>query len=338
MFRYSLWQPQGIDCMGKLISEKYKAWEQECEKRFNQLKSNEEELNRIFIDIYGMSAELTPAIKDKDVTVCKANAAREIKSLLSYAVGCMFGRYTPEKAGLCFAGGDFYAYFSARSYRSNKTRYYLKTLLSSQNAHESSQMDCHFGVNSDNIIPIADDDYFDEDIVTRLVEFVQIIYGADTLEANLDYIAENLGGKGTSRDIIRTYFLNDFYTDHIKIYQKRPVYWLFSSGKKNGFKGLMYVHRYTPDTLVQLGTYIKYLQNRYKQAMTNLKGRMTRTLGDDNTSLENQLTKIREQSEELLMYAGKIQDLAEQKIFIDLDDGIKLNYMKLADVLEDVSF
>ncbi|MBO4350024.1 MAG: hypothetical protein J6A01_03635 [Proteobacteria bacterium] len=326
--------------MGTLISEKYKAWEQECEKRFKQLKANEEELNRIFIDIYGMSTELTPAIKDKDVTVCRANIVREIKSLLSYAVGCMFGRYSLDKAGLCFAGGNFYDYFAPAPDSKNtfKNRYYLKTLVSSQNANASLNMDSHFGVSADNIIPIADGEYFDEDILTRIVEFVQIVYGADTLEANLNYIAETLGGKGTSREIIRSYFLNDFYADHIKMYQKRPIYWMFSSGKKNGFKCLMYVHRYGSDTLAQIGDYIQYLQKQYQCAISDLNVRLASSFGDEDENIAKQLAKLSEQSEELLIYASKIQSLKERKITIDLDDGIKLNYLKLSDVLADVNF
>lgn len=215
--------------MGKLISEKYAAWQAECEERFQQLKKNEEELNRIFIDIYGLQDELTPDVADKDVTVHRvfdskddvpesmkgSNYVRtmrdEIVSLISYAVGCMFGRYSLDVDGLAYAGGEWDA-----------SKY--KTIIP----------------DSDNIIPICDDEYFDDDITGRFVEFVRKVYGDDTLEENLKFVADALGGKGTPREVIRSYFLNDFYADHLKTYQKRPIYWLFDSGKKNGFKALCY--------------------------------------------------------------------------------------------------
>lgn len=216
--------------MGRLISDKYAAWKAECEDRFQQLKKNEEELNRIFIDIYGLQDELTPDVADKDVTVHRvfdskddvpdsmkgSNYVRtmrdEIVSLISYAVGCMFGRYSLDVDGLAYAGGEW----EAGKY---------KTIIP----------------DSDNIIPICDDEYFDDDITGRFVEFVRKVYGDDTLEENLKFVADALGGKGTPREVIRSYFLNDFYSDHLKTYQKRPIYWLFDSGKKNGFKALCYI-------------------------------------------------------------------------------------------------
>ena len=195
--------------MARLIADKYKEWEAECEARFNQLKANEEELNRIFIKIYGLQDELTPDVEDRDVTVRKADLQREIKSLISYAVGCMFGRYSIDVEGLCYAGGEWDA-----------SKY--KTIIP----------------DADNIIPICDDEYFEDDIVGLFVQFVKTVYGADTLDENLKFIADALGGKGAPKEVIRNYFLNDFYADHCKIYQKRPIYWLFDSGKKNGFKSL----------------------------------------------------------------------------------------------------
>lgn len=226
--------------MGRLISEKYAAWQAECEERFQQLKKNEEELNRIFIDIYGLQDELTPDVADKDVTVHRvfdskddvpesmkgSNYVRtmrdEIVSLISYAVGCMFGRYSLDVDGLAYAGGEWDA-----------SKY--KTIIP----------------DSDNIIPICDDEYFDDDITGRFVEFVRKVYGDDTLEENLKFVADALGGKGTPREVIRSYFLNDFYSDHCKTYQKRPIYWLFDSGKKNGFKALCYIREHLLSLLVQ---------------------------------------------------------------------------------------
>ena len=203
--------------MGRLIADKYKEWEAECNNRFNQLKANEEELNRIFIEIYGLQDELTPEVEDKDVTVRKADLQREIKSLISYAVGCMFGRYSLDVDGLAYAGGEW---------DSSK---YVK-----------------FQPDKDGILPITDDEYFEDDIVTLFVNFIETVYGHDTLEENLKFIADALGKKGSPREAIRNYFLNDFFADHCKIYQKRPIYWLFDSGKKNGFKCLIYMHRYQP--------------------------------------------------------------------------------------------
>ena len=201
--------------MGRLISEKYAAWQAECEERFQQLKKNEEELNRIFIDIYGLQDELTPDVADKDVTVHRvfdskddvpesmkgSNYVRtmrdEIVSLISCAVGCMFGRYSLDVEGLAYAGGEW-----------DESRY--KTFLPDE----------------DNCIPVTDEEYFKDDIVGRFVEFVRTVYGSDTLEENLDFVANALAGKGsTSREVIRNYFLNDFIKDHIKTYQKRPIYW-----------------------------------------------------------------------------------------------------------------
>ena len=246
--------------MGRLISEKYAAWQAECEERFQQLKKNEEELNRIFIDIYGLQDELTPDVADKDITVHRvfdskddvpesmkgSNYVRtmrdEIVSLISYAVGCMFGRYSLDVEGLAYAGGEW-----------DESQY--KTIIP----------------DSDNIIPICDDEYFDDDITGRFVEFVRKVYGDDTLEENLKFVADALGGKGTPREVIRSYFLNDFYADHLKTYQKRPIYWLFDSGKKNGFKALCYMHRYQRDLLARLRTdYVHEQQERYRTQLAQL--------------------------------------------------------------------
>lgn len=188
--------------MGRLISDKYKQWEEACTTRFNSLKNNEEELNKIFIEIYGLQEELTPGIQDKDVTVRQANLQREIKSLISYIVGCYFGRYSLDEEGLVYAGGVF-----------DKTRY--TTIIPDEN----------------NILPITDDEYFSDVLVNRVVSFLASVYGDDTLEENMKYIASALGGTDAPRDVIRKYLINDFYSDHLKTYQKRPIYWMIDSGK-----------------------------------------------------------------------------------------------------------
>lgn len=291
--------------MSTLISDKFSAWQSECDTRFNQLKANEEELNRIFIDIYGLQDELTPDVADKDVTVRKADLQREIKSLISYAVGCMFGRYSLDVDGLAYAGGAW----DAAKYKT-------------------------FIPDTDNILPICDDAYFPDDIVGRFIDFVRTVYGADTLDENLKFIADALGGKGTPQEVIRSYFLNDFYADHCKIYQKRPIYWLFDSGKKNGFKCLIYLHRYCPDTIARIRTdYVHELQSRYRTAIEDLTNRLATAAPAERARLNKQLTRRKDQAAELHTYEEKIHHLADQMIAIDLDDGVKHNYAIFQDVL-----
>ena len=312
--------------MGRLISEKYAAWQAECEERFQQLKKNEEELNRIFIDIYGLQDELTPDVADKDITVHRvfdskddvpesmkgSNYVRtmrdEIVSLISYAVGCLFGRYSLDIEGLAYAGGEW-----------DSSKY--KTIIP----------------DSDNILPICDDDYFDDDIVGKFVDFVRKVYGEDTLEENLRFIANALGGKGTPRQVIRSYFLNDFYSDHLKTYQKRPIYWLFSSGKKNGFKALIYMHRYQPDLLARMRTdYVHEQQERYRTQIRMLEDSEKTAAPSERVKLNKQMTKLKDQALEIQKYEEQIHHLADQMITIDLDDGVKVNYAKFQSVLEKI--
>ena len=299
--------------MARLIADKYKEWEAECEARFNQLKANEEELNRIFIEIYGLQDELTPDVEERDVTVRKADLQREIKSLISYAVGCMFGRYSVDVEGLCYAGGEW----DASKYQ---------TIIP----------------DVDNIIPICDDDYFDDDIVGKFVDFVRNVYGDETLEQNLRFIADALGGKGTSREVIRNYFINDFFADHCSTYSvtgsgKRPIYWLFSSGKKNGFKALIYMHRYQPDLLARMRTdYVHEQQERYRTQIQMLEDSTQTAAPSERVKLNKQITKLKDQALEIQKYEEKIHHLADQMISIDLDDGVKVNYAKFQDVLEKI--
>ena len=287
------------------IAEAFDQWQAEGDDRFNQLKANEEELNRIFIDIYGLQDELTPEVEDKDVTVRKADLGRDIRSFISYAVGCMLGRYSLDVDGLAYAGGEW----DAGKYAS-------------------------FSVDKDNIIPICDDEYFEDDIVGLFVEFVKTVYGADTLDENLKFIAYALGGKGQPKDVIRNYFLNDFYKDHCKTYQKRPIYWLFDSGKKNGFKCLIYIHRYQPDTIARIRTdYVHEQQARYRTAIADLEQRIANASTGERVKLKKKLTALQAQDTELRIYEEKIHHLADQMISIDLDDGVKKNYAIFQDVL-----
>ena len=287
------------------IAEAFNQWQAECDDRFNHLKSNEEELNRIFIDIYGLQDELTPEVEDKDVTVRKADLGRDIRSFISYAVGCMFGRYSLDVDGLAYAGGEW----EASKYAS-------------------------FAADKDNIIPICDDEYFEDDIVGLFVKFVKTVYGVDTLDENLKFIADALGGKGQPKDVIRNYFLSDFYSDHCKIYQKRPIYWLFDSGKKNGFKALIYMHRYQPDTIARIRTdYVHEQQARYRTAIADLEQRIANASTGERVKLNKKLTTLQAQDTEIRAYEEKIHHLADQMISIDLDDGVKKNYAIFQDVL-----
>ena len=320
----------------------YMLWKGQANQRFRELKANEEELNRIFIDIYGLQDELTPEVADKNVTVHYLVDTKDdipesmqgsnyvltrrdaVVSLISYAVGCMFGRYTIYADGLLYAGGPGWHH----SLLVEK----IQDLLKAQG--KSMFPENGFYPDEDNVIPICDDEYFDDDIVGRFVKFIEAVYGSDTLEENLKFIADALGGKGTPRDVIRSYFLNDFYADHCKTYQKRPIYWLFDSGKKNGFKALIYMHRYQPDTIARIRTdYVHEQQSRYCTAIADLESRIASTSTAERVKLNKQLKKLQEQDTELRTYEEKIHHLADQMISIDLDDGVKVNYAKFQDVL-----
>ena len=306
------------------IDEAFEQWQVECDDRFNQLKANEEELNRIFISIYGLQEELTPEVEDKDVTVRKADLGRDIRSFISYAVGCMFGRYSLYNEGLLYAGGSGGDFGSLVE----KIQDYLRE------QGKSRFPENEFYPDADNIIPVCDDEYFEDDIVGLFVEFVKTVYGADTLDENLEFIANALGGKGQPKDVIRNYFLNDFYSDHCKIYQKRPIYWLFDSGKKNGFKALIYMHRYQPDTIARIRTdYVHEQQARYRTAITDLEQRIANASTGERVKLNRKLTTLQAQDTEIRTYEEKIHHLADQMISIDLDDGVKKNYAIFQDVL-----
>ena len=281
----------------------YMLWQGECNERFNKLKANEEELNRIFIDIYGLGDELTPEVEDKDVTVRKADLQRDIKSLISYAVGCMFGRYSLDTEGIAYAGGDW----DAGKYE-------------------------RFIPDADNCIPITDEEYFEDDIVGLFCAWLKKVYGEDSLEQNLDFIAKALGNKGaTSREVIRNYFLNDFIKDHIKTYQKRPIYWLFDSGKQNGFKGLCYMHRWNADTTGNMRVeYLHRMQRVYEKEINRMQEIIDNSR--DNKEISNatkRKEKLQKQIKETKDYDAKVAHLALSRIDIDLDDGVKVNYEKV---------
>ena len=307
-FEYS-WDFKKHPLIGKKgkIESAFIEWEKICENNFETLKSNEEKLNEFFYNKYGLLED--PGVKEEDVTIRKADLEREIKSLISYAVGCMFGRYSLEKEGICYAGGDWNPVCDI------------------------------FAPDDDNIIPICDDEYFEDDLANRFVDFIDLTYGHEFLEDNLKYIAQVLGGSGTPREIIRSYFLNEYFKDHCALYSitgsgRRPIYWLFDSGKKNGFKCLVYMHRYRPDTLARIRTdYVHEQQSRYRTIINELEQKTTNISSSEKVKISKQLKKIVDQSEELRLYEEKIHHLADQMIEINLDDGVKNNYAIFQSVL-----
>lgn len=318
--------------MATLLQEKYEARKAEVNARFEQLRSNEEELNRIFVKIYNMEGEVPIEVEDKYVSVARIfNTADEIPesykgnkyvrtkrdeitSLISYAVGCMFGRYSLDVDGLVLAD------------QGATVDDYLAKMPNSDHVT--------FMPDSDNVLPITDDEYFDDDIVRYFIDFVRTVYGEETLEQNLAFIAEALGGKGTSREVIRTYFLKDFFKDHCQTYKKRPIYWLFDSGKKNGFKCLVYMHRYQPDLLARIRTdYVHEQQERYRAQIGYANDALVSAERGERVRLDKRIKKLNDQLKETIAYEEKLHHLADQMIKIDLDDGVKVNYAKFQDVL-----
>ncbi|MDE7416566.1 MAG: BREX-1 system adenine-specific DNA-methyltransferase PglX [Lachnospiraceae bacterium] len=285
------------------ISDSFGLWKAYTDIAFETLKQNEEEINHIFIDIYSLHDELALEVEDKDITIRKADLGRDIRSFISYAIGCMFGRYSIDVEGLVYAGGDW------------------------DDGKYSS-----FIPSKDNIIPITDEEYFEDDILGLFCDWLKKVYGKDTLEENLDFIAQALDNKGnTSREIIRNYFIKDFYADHVKVYQKRPIYWLFDSGKQNGFKALIYLHRYNADTIGNLRVdYLHRMQRIYESEI----GRMQDMIDHSTNSQEvgaaaKRKERLQKQLKECRDYDEKIGHLALSRIELDLDDGVKVNYEKV---------
>lgn len=318
--------------MTTLLADKYKARKAEVNARFEQLRTNEEELNRIFAKIYNMEGEVPIEVEDKYVSVARIfdtadeipesykgnkyvrTKRDEITSLISYAVGCVFGRYSLDVDGLVLAD------------QGATVDDYLAKMPNSDHVT--------FMPDSDNVLPITDDEYFDDDIVRYFIDFVRTVYGEETLEQNLAFIAEALGGKGTSREVIRTYFLKDFFKDHCQTYKKRPIYWLFDSGKKNGFKCLVYMHRYQPDLLARIRTdYVHEQQERYRAQIGYANDALVSAERGERVRLDKRIKKLNDQLKETIAYEEKLHHLADQMIKIDLDDGVKVNYAKFQDVL-----
>jgi len=329
------------------IEQAFENWSAFTENQFNRLKANEEELNRIFIDIYGLQDELSPELDDEDITITRIYNSREdipgsmkgsdyvltkedvIKSFISYAVGCMFGRYSIDAEGLIYAGGDFKDKWKCEDGQ-RKVRKIVKD--EEGKVVEDTWVDATFVPDMDNVLPITDDEYFEDDIVIRFVEFLKVTFGEDTLEENLDYIADTLGRKSseTARQAIRRYFLKEFYKDHVQVYQKKPIYWLFDSGKQDGFKALIYMHRYDEFTVARVRTdYLHKLQKSYEAEIKRLDIIIDSNVSQrEKTNARKKKEKILKQMEECLQYDQVIAHVANQRIKIDLDDGVSVNYSK----------
>ena len=318
--------------MATLLADKYATRKAEVNERFEQLRANEEELNRIFAEIYNMVGEVPIEVEDKYVSVARIfdtaeeipesykgnkyvrTKRDEITSLISYAVGCMFGRYSLDVDGLVLAD------------QGDTVENYLQKM--------PDPASVSFMPDADNVIPITDEEYFEDDIVGRFVEFMRVAYGAETLEENLRFVADALGGKGTSRDVIRSYFLKEFFKDHCQTYKKRPIYWQFDSGKKNGFKALIYMHRYQPDLLARVRTdYVHQQQERYRAQVSYAEDALATAEKGNRVKLEKRISKLNDQLREASEFEEKVHHLADQMIGIDLDDGVKVNYAKFQDVL-----
>ena len=318
----------------KTLEQAYEAWKAECNERFYQLKANEEELNRIFAEIYHMEDEVPIEVPLDKVSVhivfdtdddvpdeLKGGSyvrtkADEVKSLISYAVGCIMGRYSLDKPGLVLANqGDGFAEYL-------------------EQVPEPS-----FAPDADGIIPLTDIEYFHDDATGLFVDFMAAAFGEEHLEENLQFVADALGGTGTPRQVIRAYFRDGFFADHCKTYSvqsagKRPIYWLFDSGKKGGFRALFYMHRYTPDLLARLRTeYVLPQQDRYRSQIDVIDDAMATADRREATDLRKRRKKLADQLAETVAFEEKVHHLADQMIEIDLDDGVKHNYALFQDVL-----
>ena len=320
--------------MATLIADKYAAYKSEVNARWCQLKANEEELNRIFAEIYDMAGEVPIEVEDKYVSVARVFDTEEeipewfkgnryvltrrdvIVSLISYAVGCMFGRYSLDVDGLVLADA--------------------KSTMDDYLAKMPDPGHVTFMPDANGIIPICDESYFPDDITGYFREFVKAAYGEETLDANLAYVADALDPKSklAPLETVRKYFLNEFFADHCKTYKKRPIYWLFDSGKKNGFKALVYLHRYTPDTLAQMRTdYVHVQQERYRNQIAQARKDAEEASGAAAARYAKLVKKLADQQDEIATFEEKLHHLADQRIDLDLDDGVKVNYAKLQDVL-----
>lgn len=291
------------------LSVAYSGWFNEADNRFTQLKSNEESLNRIFIDLYGLQDELTPEVPDEEVTVRKADRLRDTRSFLSYFIGCVMGRYSLDQDGLAYAGGEW----------------------DLSNYHK-------FNPNRHGLVLLTDDTYFENDIITRLKTFLSVTFSEDTVEENLAWIAESLTPRNneSTEERIRRYFLDEFFKDHCQIYQKRPIYWLVDSGSAKGLRTLIYLHRYQPDTLATIRfEQLQEIQAKYRNEIDTLEMRLANPSLNalEKRAFEKKKEVFRKRIEELIDFDKVLAVYANAQIALDLDDGVKVNYAKLQKVL-----
>jgi type II restriction/modification system DNA methylase subunit YeeA len=286
-----------------LIEDAFNSYFYQTKKLFEDIKENESKINKIFIDIYKLNNTINQEIDDSDITVRAVNIEKEVKSFISYAIGCIFGRYSLDEDGLIYAGGEF----NFNKYKSIK-------------------------VDVDNILPILPGSYFEDDIVSRFINFVEITFGKANLTKNIDFIANSLGEKKgeTAKETIRRYLLNDFFKDHVQKYKKRPIYWLFTSGKQKAFNCLIYMHRYDKTTLSRIRTdYLHEYQNRLDAERKSL---VSIIEGDSTTKevsyAKKELKELDRKIEELKGYDELLHHMADMQIEIDLDDGVAVNYEK----------
>lgn len=328
------------------INQIFNEWNSYTLERFRKLKNNEEELNKLFLNIYNLEDEYTNTVEDKDVTIKRAEKVRDVKSLISYAVGCMFGRYSLNKDGLVYAGGRFESVYekykgqnlideNGQPLPGNNGGWAGVSLSDYKYIKDGEkEIELSYSPDIDNIIPLTEDNYFGDDIVSRFKKFIEVVYGKETLYENLDFIAETLGKKNgeNSEETIRRYFINDFYNDHVKMYQKRPIYWLFDSGKKNGFKCLIYMHRYNEGLVSKIRLdYLHRMQNTYEKELKEIADKLN---NDVDLTSKRELSKrqadISAKLQETNEYDEKIAHIADQRIKIDLDDGVVVNYAKFS--------
>ena len=277
-------------------------WEAQSEAAFRELQRLEEENNRYWIDAYGLGDELTPEVPDDQITIRRADLGRDVRSLLSYAVGCMMGRYSLDEPGLIHAGQPFDA-----------------------GRHQK------FSADKDGILPVTTDAYFEDDVASRFREFLRVAFGPEQLDANMDWVAASLGGQKageSAEERIRRYFAAEFMSDHIQTYKKRPIYWLFTSGKKRGFGALVYLHRYNPDTLARLRTdYLLPLQGMLEARRGRLEAEKDAAASTAaKRQAEKALAGLAEQVAEVHKYDESLKHGADLRIALDLDDGVAYNY------------
>ncbi|MBP1950689.1 BREX-1 system adenine-specific DNA-methyltransferase PglX [Virgibacillus litoralis] len=294
------------------LSDAYGNWNQETTNRFNNLKNNEQELNEIFINFFGLYEELSSEVADNEITIVKADRVRETKSFLSFYIGCVLGRYSLDQEGLNFAGGEF-----------------------DESKYES------FKPNQDGLIHLTDDHYFDNDIVVRLREFLSVGFSPQTVDENMQWLAESLTMKKNEspEERLRRYFLDEFFKDHCKMYQKRPIYWLVDSGKQKGLRTLIYMHRYQPDTMASIRfEHLQEIQSKYQNEISMIDTRLANPSlsATDRRSLDKAKTDYQKKIDELQEFDKHLATYANEQIDIDLDDGVKVNYAEFDKVLSKI--